>query len=455
MARPSGGARRRDRAGAPRGDRGDPGRRSPARSRYARPLEGAFGAAIRTGVERGAAPVRRPDPRPRRGPGARARRLRRPGQGRAEGGQDPGRPAVRLPRGRAGRLAAGLGRRRAARRRPRAPRPARRGDLRLHRRALGRLGRGLRAGAARAGGRAPAPPPRAAGAAAPGPARGGGGDKGGGAGRRLEARPQRGAARRAGGGPGPGRTPPSRRRTGRFGGWGRLRTRVGRGEPARAAELRSAAESVTAALGPTVPRRELRSAWSLAKAALRAAEAGVLGGPGPILAEDHLAGCWSSSRAAWRTGSPSAGSRRLPSSPRLDAPGWRRRPWPSSSTAATPPRWRGHCTCTRRRSAIASHVCASCSAISSRTRTHASSWSWRSGQLGRGGQLGQLQPDHGTPVGRVPSAGAPALFLGYALHDCEAQPGARLATRLIGTPEAVEDLVELTPPESPDRGRER
>ncbi len=63
----------------------------------------------------------------------------------------------------------------------------------------------------------------------------------------------------------------------------------GAASPSRAAELRSAAESVTAALGPTVPRRELRSAWSLAKAALRAGEAGVLEGPGPILAEDHLA----------------------------------------------------------------------------------------------------------------------------------------------------------------------
>jgi hypothetical protein len=63
----------------------------------------------------------------------------------------------------------------------------------------------------------------------------------------------------------------------------------GAASPSRAAELRRATESVTSALGPAVPRRELGSAWTLAKAALRAAEGGALAGPGPILAEDHLA----------------------------------------------------------------------------------------------------------------------------------------------------------------------
>jgi hypothetical protein len=55
------------------------------------------------------------------------------------------------------------------------------------------------------------------------------------------------------------------------------------------AELARATESMTAALGPAVPRAELGSSWALAKAALRAAEAGVLDGGSPIAAEEHLA----------------------------------------------------------------------------------------------------------------------------------------------------------------------
>jgi hypothetical protein len=59
--------------------------------------------------------------------------------------------------------------------------------------------------------------------------------------------------------------------------------------PSRAAELERATESVTAAIGPSVPRGELRSSWGLAKAALRAAEAGAIDGASPIRAEEHLA----------------------------------------------------------------------------------------------------------------------------------------------------------------------
>jgi PucR C-terminal helix-turn-helix domain len=59
--------------------------------------------------------------------------------------------------------------------------------------------------------------------------------------------------------------------------------------PSRTDELERATKSVTAALGPSVPRGELRSSWSLAKAALRAAEAGVIDGASPIQAEEHLA----------------------------------------------------------------------------------------------------------------------------------------------------------------------
>jgi hypothetical protein len=56
----------------------------------------------------------------------------------------------------------------------------------------------------------------------------------------------------------------------------------------RAAELERATESVTAAIGPSVPRAELHSSWGLAKAALRAAEAGAIDGASPIRAEEHL-----------------------------------------------------------------------------------------------------------------------------------------------------------------------
>jgi hypothetical protein len=59
--------------------------------------------------------------------------------------------------------------------------------------------------------------------------------------------------------------------------------------PSRVADLERAAESVTAALGPTVPRGELRSSWSLAKAALRAAEAGAIEAGSPILVDHQLA----------------------------------------------------------------------------------------------------------------------------------------------------------------------
>jgi hypothetical protein len=52
-------------------------------------------------------------------------------------------------------------------------------------------------------------------------------------------------------------------------------------------ELERATRGVTAALGPAVPRAELPGAWSLAAAALRAAEAGAIEG-GLIEADAHL-----------------------------------------------------------------------------------------------------------------------------------------------------------------------
>jgi hypothetical protein len=53
-------------------------------------------------------------------------------------------------------------------------------------------------------------------------------------------------------------------------------------------ELGRATESVTAALGPAVPRAELGSSWALARAALRAAEAGAIEARSPVVADQHL-----------------------------------------------------------------------------------------------------------------------------------------------------------------------
>jgi hypothetical protein len=61
------------------------------------------------------------------------------------------------------------------------------------------------------------------------------------------------------------------------------------GAASQNAELRRATESIIAALGPAVRRAELGSSWALAKAALRAAEAGAIDGDSPIAADEHLA----------------------------------------------------------------------------------------------------------------------------------------------------------------------
>jgi hypothetical protein len=53
-------------------------------------------------------------------------------------------------------------------------------------------------------------------------------------------------------------------------------------------ELEQATRKLTAALGPAVPRSELPGAWSIASAALRAADAGAIEADGLIVAEEHL-----------------------------------------------------------------------------------------------------------------------------------------------------------------------
>jgi PucR C-terminal helix-turn-helix domain len=56
----------------------------------------------------------------------------------------------------------------------------------------------------------------------------------------------------------------------------------------RRTELERATQHVTAALGPTVSRSKLAGAWTLAAAALRAAEAGAIQAEGLLDAEEHL-----------------------------------------------------------------------------------------------------------------------------------------------------------------------
>ena len=53
-------------------------------------------------------------------------------------------------------------------------------------------------------------------------------------------------------------------------------------------EVEAATEQLSAALGPAVPRAELSGAWALAAAALRAGEAGAIDADGLIVAEEHL-----------------------------------------------------------------------------------------------------------------------------------------------------------------------
>jgi hypothetical protein len=53
-------------------------------------------------------------------------------------------------------------------------------------------------------------------------------------------------------------------------------------------EVEAATEQLSAAFGPAVPRAELSGAWALAAAALRAGEAGAIDADGLIVAEEHL-----------------------------------------------------------------------------------------------------------------------------------------------------------------------
>ena len=233
--------------------------------------------------------------------------------------------------------------------RARDPVPARGGDLRLHRRALRRVGRGLRARAVRGGGRAPAPAPAAGRAAGAGPA--------GGA-RAVEAA----AARPAGGcrGASPAawsadessEAPPAR---------APARSGCDRGtrsppllvpdpeRPRDGASSSAALREHRAALGPTVPWRRLRApsraparrCGSPARAASRATAARSWpsdhAGAAARTRTARLAREWPRPRWPRSTARPASRERLGCDAPGLAPPPGRQSPWRRPSTSIRRP----------------------------------------------------------------------------------------------------------------------
>ena len=338
-----------------RGHRGDPRRDRPRGARVRPTAGGLVRRRHPHRRHRGAAPVRRPDPRARR----RARVRAATSTSRSDAAScAQGRTLDALQS--AYRVGARVAWRRisaAARRRRR-----RSGPLAVLAESIfayidelsADSVEGYAAGAARAGGRAAAPPPRAAGRSCC-------------ATRRPMRpicepphRPRAGGCPRSaaplavrGGRPRPSRPPTARRRPRRaVDGIGcALVSGPATAEPDGRARAGDRGASPPRSVRPC-RGGELGSSWSLASAALRAAEAGAIEAAGP----DRR-------RAAPRrpadlrvrrprgAARPDAGSSRSTSSRRRPGGGWRRRPSPSSSTGATPRRWRAPSTCTRRRSA--------------------------------------------------------------------------------------------------------
>ena len=110
---------------------------------YSRPMEGEFGQVVRVGVERALRPLRRPIERPgERRRRAAARPTSTSAAARCARAAALERAARRLPRRRPRRVAALRRGGRGRRARPARDLRARRGDLRLHRRALRRVGEG-------------------------------------------------------------------------------------------------------------------------------------------------------------------------------------------------------------------------------------------------------------------------------------------------------------------------
>ena len=124
---------------------------------YAQPLEGTLRGGRADRRRRGAQAIRRRRRAAGRGLGGVARRVREPRPGRVPAGANPRSASCRVPPGRPGLMAAGRRRGDRCRRHGSGARGAGRGDLRLHRRALLALGRGVLGRAGRVGRGAPAP----------------------------------------------------------------------------------------------------------------------------------------------------------------------------------------------------------------------------------------------------------------------------------------------------------
>ena len=377
------GGRRRAAARAARPGRRDRRRAEPRRAG----LRAAAGGPVRhrrcgAASRRRSAASRawwRPEGDSRRGP----RGLREPRPRRDARGPQPRRAARRLPARRPGGLAAACGGRRARRASAAHALHARRGDLRLHRRALGRLDRGLRARAGRRGGSAAAPPPAARRSARAGPA--------GRARRRSRRRPrtprwrlprslaalvvdadgEQRAGRPAGASARPGGARGARGAVHRAR-WSRRPGAAGRarGGGARAQGSHS---------GPAVAWQEAALSFARAREVLRLAARGRhrrrrrrCSWPSATSSSLLLGADRRLARDVADVG-PRPARRPRPSS---RASGSARRSTPGSGTAAAPRPWRRRSTCIRRRSATGWRACASCSDRGSTTRTAASSSSW-------------------------------------------------------------------------------
>ena len=303
VARPPRRGRRPDRSRDRADQRRDPRHDRPRDARVRAAAGGPLRARDPQRRGGGAAPVRRADPRSRRGPrlGPRGLRRARPRRAARRAGRST---RCRPPTGSARGWPGGGSPRPAAGPSSTPSRwPPRRGGLRLHRRALRRLGRGLRAGAGRGRGRAPPPPARAGRPAArasrrptpadlpPPPAprpgraapRGGAGLRGGDLARVAPPPAAGGAGDRV-----DGRLPAAARPRG----------------PGPRRSLERAARRARLALGPTVGPPALAESWALACASAAPPRPERLPARACCGPTSTSASCSCSKRAIWPSGSP-------------------------------------------------------------------------------------------------------------------------------------------------------
>ena len=223
----------------------------------------------------------------------------------------------------------------------------------------------------------------------------------------------------------------------------RGRLRPGRGR-ARARALSCAgrpSRSPQRSARPSLAR-ELGSSWALAKAALRAAEAGAIDGTSPLAAEEHLAELliFESGGLAERL----AESRLAPLAELTPAARARMEETAlafvqhGGNAAAMARALHLHPQTVRYRldaPARAPRRSAGRSRRPLRARARA--------QVARLGQLRQLEADDRAAVRRVRGARSAVVLLGDPLDDRQPEARAGLAARVVGAPEAVEDPVEV------------